>query len=278
MQVLERLPVDEPRERERRLRHAARQQTAHLVQEALLELRSDAPRDALGRLFVGNAQRNGRDAVVGQRRSRRREMLGQGTAGHDPNLERADQPLHIRNLDTLGGSGIDLCQPAMQAFRATPRRGALEPAPQRLVAPRPLEHAARQRAVIKPRPADENRQLPARGDGANHRRRLARVPGGRVLPVESQLTISPSNRSAMAMPSALLPVAVGPTMASRRGVSRTMRGRAPALLRPAAGWRFVEVERDDERRVLVRELEREGHGRVRELDGVERGLREGVDR
>jgi hypothetical protein len=35
--------------------------------------------------------------------------------------------------------------------------------------------------------------------------------------VESQLTISPPKRCASAMPSALFPVAVGPTMASNRG-------------------------------------------------------------
>src|SRR5258708_33194790 len=100
----------------------------------------------------------------------------------------------------------------------------------------------------------------------------------------------------MAMPSALLPVAVGPTTARRRGVSPTIRGRArrsrgpsgresvqsaasaPALLRPAAGWRFVVVEGDDERGVLVRELERERYGRGRELARVERGLRAGARR
>src|SRR3954454_24309216 len=41
----------------------------------------------------------------------------------------------------------------------------------------------------------------------------------RYTAVESQLTTSPPNRCAIAMASALLPVAVGPTIASSRGVT-----------------------------------------------------------
>ena len=51
MEVLERLPVDEPGERVRGLGHAGSQQSADLVEQPLLELRVDAPRDALGRLL-----------------------------------------------------------------------------------------------------------------------------------------------------------------------------------------------------------------------------------
>ena len=48
-----------------------------------------------------------------------------------------------------------------------------------------------------------------------------------VKAVESQLTISPWKRSARAMPSALLPVAVGPRIATSRGTSeRGARARA----------------------------------------------------
>src|SRR3982751_6405367 len=105
----------------------------------------------------------------------------------------------------------------------------------------------------------------------------------RYTAVESQLTISPLKRSASAIPSALLPVAVGPTTATRRGRVLTARGRrqkrrwraasAPGTGRPAAhatavsllrsaGRRLVEVERDREETLVVGILRRERHGRV----------------
>ena len=48
VQMLERLTVDEPAERTRRLRNAARQQRADFVQQPAVELLVDPPRDALG--------------------------------------------------------------------------------------------------------------------------------------------------------------------------------------------------------------------------------------
>src|SRR3954449_8238377 len=93
--------------------------------------------------------------------------------------------------------------------------------------------------------------------------------------VESQLTISPLKRCASAMPSALLPVAVGPTMATTRGRGISVRRvpeRAPARpTRPmrgagrsaASAWDeslsrvFVVEERHRHHQAVVRVLGRQ---------------------
>ncbi len=69
----------------------------------------------------------------------------------------------------------------MQAFRSTLRGNPLQPAPERLVAARPLEQTSRQRAVIKARPPDQDRQPAATRDIPNHRGRLTCVAGSGVF-------------------------------------------------------------------------------------------------
>src|SRR4030095_9790372 len=99
------------------------------------------------------------------------------------------------------------------------------------------------------------------------------------------LTISPSNRSASAMPSALLPVAVGPTMATSLGLTppraarrRRWPARAPplrdrsaasasALVQAAPARRgLVVVEDDRHHHPVVRIGLGQRHRRVRRLD------------
>src|SRR3989304_5972040 len=118
----------------------------------------------------------------------------------------------------------------------------------------------------------------------------------RYTAVESQATTSPLNRCAKAIPSALLPVAVGPTIATSHGrllTGRGGRGRtpgppappAPPAIRSAASGSarssrariFVEVERHGEERAVVRVLVRQRLGRVRRGERVERGVVERLD-
>src|SRR5688572_30268095 len=118
----------------------------------------------------------------------------------------------------------------------------------------------------------------------------------RYTAVESQLTTSPPSRRASAMPSALLPVAVGPSTATSSGrvvTAPSARGRAPARpARPArsAGrsaacawdlpsvWTFVVEERDGEEHLVFGVLGRERNGRIRREHRVEGRAREAVDR
>src|SRR3982751_1148458 len=117
----------------------------------------------------------------------------------------------------------------------------------------------------------------------------------RYTAVESQLTISPLKRSASAIPSALLPVAVGPTIATSRGrtargVTAAMRPRrcttrapsAPGTGRPAAlatapslraaeRGIFVDEEDDGHLHLLVRVLGWKRHRRIRHANRVVRG-------
>src|SRR5947209_19657750 len=102
-------------------------------------------------------------------------MIRQRTPGEHPDLQRPDDALHVARLDALGRRGIDTREPAMQALRTLALRDAFESAPQRLVAPRPFEEPACQRAVIKAGAADENRQLASSRNVANDRRRFTRV-------------------------------------------------------------------------------------------------------
>src|SRR5262245_53643724 len=94
----------------------------------------------------------------------------------------------------------------------------------------------------------------------------------RYTAVESQLIISPLSRWASAMPSALLPVAVGPTMATTRGC-RISGPRVPAPASTAdrsaafasdgsSVWVFVEIEGDREERAIVGVLRRQRIGRI----------------
>ena len=53
--MLQGLSIDETRERMGRLRHTGRQEATDLVEQPLLELRVDAPRDAKRRRFRRNA-------------------------------------------------------------------------------------------------------------------------------------------------------------------------------------------------------------------------------
>ena len=69
----------------------------------------------------------------------------------------------------------------MQAFRALPRRDALEPGAQGGIAARPGKQASRERAVVESSPADEQRQPATRADCADRGGRLARVSRGGVL-------------------------------------------------------------------------------------------------
>src|SRR5688572_18591171 len=85
--------------------------------------------------------------------------------------------------------------------------------------------------------------------------------------VESQAMMTASNRAAIASASALLPVAVGPTTATARIVSvgggdRHAGGRARAVT-------DLVVERDREKRPIVRILGRQRLRRIRPLERVE---------
>src|SRR5687768_635406 len=87
----------------------------------------------------------------------------------------------------------------------------------------------------------------------------------RYTAVESQLMISPLKRSAMAIPRALLPVAVGPRIAIRRRTSSLARQASYAWYVPSlpAGRGLVVVERDGEEGLVVGILGRERRGRIR---------------
>ena len=78
VEVLDHLAVDQPAERPRRSRHAARQQPSHLVLEAGLELRVDTTRQPLGQRRRRQPHRDRDRLELGQRRRRLGEMRGQG--------------------------------------------------------------------------------------------------------------------------------------------------------------------------------------------------------
>src|SRR5262249_60754349 len=108
---------------------------------------------------------------------------------------------------------------------------------------------------------------------------------------------SPLNLGARAIPSALLPVAVGPTIATRTSGPVTplparAATRAPRALRAAPAARsaacasagssragiFVEVERDREEGAIVRVLRGKGLRRGGRRERTESGVVERVDR
>ncbi len=69
----------------------------------------------------------------------------------------------------------------MQALGPTPVRDPLETRPHRFVTAWPWEEAARERPVVKPRAANEDRLLAARRDVSNGIGGVARVVRGGVL-------------------------------------------------------------------------------------------------
>src|SRR3954464_13049717 len=111
----------------------------------------------------------------------------------------------------------------------------------------------------------------------------------RYTAVESQLMISPPCLSARLMPSALLPVAVGPRIARigrRTGGPTRLAGRvagresgAPSPLLPVvAGWRlFVVEERDGKKGAVGWIIGRQLLCRIRREQRVYRGAIERVD-
>jgi len=185
---------------------------------------------------------------------------------------------------------------SMPCRNGTPRRAATlsRRLPQGRAPTRPREQSTGQRAVVKPGSSRQNRQPSARMDVANDRSRLARIPRGRVFlrrighidqmvrystsirdthlsvpmskprytAVESQLMISPPNRSASARASALLPVAVDPSTASTRGLD----------IRSANTEEHVEDEheQDDEKTELLRSRDHRRRQFERHVGGSDR--------
>ena len=99
----------------------------------------------------------------------------------DIHFERANEPLSIARLNADRRLRIDAPEQGMQPIDTPAIRDSLETRAQRFVAAGAGKESPRQRAVIKPRAADENGQPPARRDITDRRRSLARVLGGRVL-------------------------------------------------------------------------------------------------
>ena len=131
---------------------------ADLVEQPLAELRVHSARDPFGRRFGRDLQREGSDVVLGQRRLRVGEMLGERTSGQVIHLQRAHEALQIARLYPLRGRRVNPREQAMEPLRALAvRRSPPAGHAERCRAPVP-EKTASQRTVIEPRAAHENRQ------------------------------------------------------------------------------------------------------------------------
>jgi hypothetical protein len=181
VQELQRLTIHQPRERQRRFRHPTGQQSPDLIHQPLFELLVDATLHAQRRVLWRDLQGVRDHVVLRQRRCRVREVIRQRTSRQDPDFERADNPFDVRRLDACRRRGIDPGQPAVQDRVATARRHALQAFPQRVVAARPFEQSAGQRAVIETRTADEDGKPSARGDLTNDRGRIAAIARRGIL-------------------------------------------------------------------------------------------------
>ena len=181
--MLERLPVHEAAEGPRGLGNAAREQAADLVQQPALELLVHAPRHTLGR----SARRAAASAIgmtstsgIGDTVSAKCAVSGRPVRKNTSSAR--TMRFRSRGWMRAADAGSTRRQHAMQERprRAGPRspRAAPRSAASR---PGPGKQAARQRAVVEPGAADENRQASARVDVADRRRRVARILRRRVL-------------------------------------------------------------------------------------------------
>ena len=183
VEVLERLPIDQPAERVRGLGHARdASRPPDLVEQPAVELRVDAARDPLGGQLRRDAQRDRDDVVLGQRRRGLGEVR-RSAAGRSAGRPRARESAASRSrgwmraadggIDTSRSSGAAAPAHAASAMRSRRARSAASRAG-------PGKEPARQRAVVEAGSADEDRQPAARGDVANRGRGLARIPRRRV--------------------------------------------------------------------------------------------------
>src|SRR5262245_28897714 len=95
-------------------------------------------------------------------------MCGQWPARGEVHLERAYQTLQVARHDPGRGIRIDTGQHPMQTFGSFASRDSLESCPKHIVGAWTGKKSARQRAVVEPSPANENRQLAVRVHVANH--------------------------------------------------------------------------------------------------------------
>ena len=188
-------------------------------------------------------------------------LLRDGAARRAVDLEGPHDAHTVPRADPLRRHRVDPPEQAVQPLVAEAVAERLETAAQRLVARGPLEQAHEQRPQVQAGASGHDRKPPARPDarpgrrGRDARSRQPRTPrrgrprragGARPRPAPrvvalalptsrprytcrlSQETISPERSRARRRARALLPEAVGPTIATR--------GAATAATGPAGGW------------------------------------------
>ena len=123
----------------------------------------------------------GDDRAEIKRRPRLGEMRGQRPAREEVDLERANQAQPVAGLDAQRRLRIDTPHHPPQTLDSAARRDGLQPRPQRRVLAGPGKQPSRQRPIVEPGPADQNRHAAARQDVADRGGRVARVVGGAVF-------------------------------------------------------------------------------------------------
>jgi hypothetical protein len=96
-------------------------------------------------------------------------------------FESAHHPLAISKKDALSRFGIDTAEHAVEKLDPPARRNLLETLAQSRVCAGPRKKPARERAIVKPRPAHQNRPAPARVNVLDGRDGIVRVSRRGVL-------------------------------------------------------------------------------------------------
>src|SRR5204862_1292958 len=111
---------------------------------------------------------------VRKRRLCFREMFGQRPAGQEVHLEGTDHPLRVARLNASRRLHIDALQQSMQALGPATIGDGLEPPAKVRVAPGSGKEAARESAIVKAGPTDDDRKTMPRVDISDGRGRIAR--------------------------------------------------------------------------------------------------------
>ena len=180
VQMFKALAVHQPPERPRVLGHAPREQPANLVQQAAGQLPVDPVRDAGFELRHGQPQADRDHRVAGDRRARLGEVLGQRAAGQQQHLQRADQAFLVGGVNPARRRRVAAGEGPVQGAEAPAAGRPSQPAPERVVAPRPLEQPPGQRPIVETGAPGQYRQSTAASHRPHGPRRVAAVARRRV--------------------------------------------------------------------------------------------------